>query len=533
MYLGLSDRTQQFIRGAILLAAYLIMGRLGVLFGAKSGYGSLVWPPSGISLAMLLLFGRSLWPAVFLGGFLTNLSFGMPFWASVAIGSGNVVEVLTSAYLLELVGFDKALRRLKDVLWFIVLGALLSTTISAFVGVVAMWLGGVMPFPYFEISLRAWWIGDALGDIVFTPLLLSLAVMKLPRMSWQRTLETAALAVGVTAVSLMIFFGVWKFSNGFLFQHLYILFPLLIWSALRLGMGGVNLMTLLISCVAIVSSAKGFGKFESATIQSQLLQLQFFIGVFGLTGMTLAAVISEREQAQAEAKEAIQARDDILAFVSHDLRNPLTAVRMNADLIERKSSGESAFRIANHVQNIQRLVGRMDQLIGDLLEFVKIEAGVLKIEPKSEDLNSVLRESYEMLKPIAAQKSQELIAEFQPESCVLHCDQRRILQVFSNLVGNAIKFTPKDGKIVITSKPTDQELEFSVQDTGPGISPEELPHIFDRYWQAKRNRHAGAGLGLSIARGIIEAHGGRLWVESSPAHGSTFHFTLPRFVDAN
>jgi signal transduction histidine kinase len=134
-------------------------------------------------------------------------------------------------------------------------------------------------------------------------------------------------------------------------------------------------------------------------------------------------------------------------------------------------------------------------------------------------------EVLEVLEPLAAAKSMKLVADVVPDLAI-RCDHDRVIQLFSNLVGNSIKFTPDGGTITVRAVPDGDVVRFSVVDTGPGISAEELPHVFDRYYQAQRRNRDGIGLGLSIAKGIVEAHGGRIWVESEEGKGSTFSFTL-------
>ena len=138
----------------------------------------------------------------------------------------------------------------------------------------------------------------------------------------------------------------------------------------------------------------------------------------------------------------------------------------------------------------------------------------------------MVAEVLETLEPLAVAKSLRLLSELAP-GLAIRCDHDRVIQLFSNLIGNAIKFTPEGGVITVRAVPEGEVVRFSVVDTGPGISADELPHVFDRYYQAQRKNRDGIGLGLSIARGIVEAHGGRIWVEAEEGKGSTFSFTLP------
>jgi signal transduction histidine kinase len=179
------------------------------------------------------------------------------------------------------------------------------------------------------------------------------------------------------------------------------------------------------------------------------------------------------------------------------------------------------------IEAIRRSALRMDRLISDLLDASTIEAGRLSLETAAQSVDHIVRDAIEALEAPAAQKRLKLEVVGGGDLGVF-CDRGRMLQVFSNLIGNATKFTPEGGSITVRVEPRDQEVCFSVTDTGPGIPEDQLPRLFDRYWQAKRTARLGTGLGLAIAKGIIEAQGGRIAVESKLGVGSTFSFTLPR-----
>jgi PAS domain S-box-containing protein len=229
----------------------------------------------------------------------------------------------------------------------------------------------------------------------------------------------------------------------------------------------------------------------------------------------------------AEAQEALRAREDLLAIVSHDLRNPLGVVLASTALLLKSNlPPDKQERARRQVEAIQRAGNRMNRLIRDLLDFASIQAGRLSVSKQPQDVGAMVSEVLEVTEPLAAAKSQRLVADVAPELAI-RCDHDRVIQLFSNLVGNAVKFTPEGGTITVHATREGEVVRFLVEDTGPGIPAEELPHVFDRYYQAQRKNRDGIGLGLSIARGIVEAHGGRIWVESEDGKGSRFFFTLP------
>ncbi len=228
-----------------------------------------------------------------------------------------------------------------------------------------------------------------------------------------------------------------------------------------------------------------------------------------------------------EAREAVLAREDLLAIVSHDLRNPLGVVLASSALLLKSSlPPDKDERARRQVEAIQRAGNRMNRLIRDLLDFASIQGGRLSVNLRPHDAAAVVAAVTEALEPLAVAKQLRLVSEADAELRV-SCDHDRVVQLFSNLVGNAIKFTPEGGCITVRATKDGPDVRFAVTDTGPGIPTVEMPHLFDRYYQAQRRNREGIGLGLSIARGIVEAHGGRIWVESEEGRGSTFYFTLP------
>ncbi|MES1165401.1 MAG: HAMP domain-containing sensor histidine kinase, partial [Verrucomicrobiota bacterium] len=246
-----------------------------------------------------------------------------------------------------------------------------------------------------------------------------------------------------------------------------------------------------------------------------------------------AALAIENIQLRTEGQEAARSREDLLAIVSHDLRNPLGVVMASSALLLKSPLADppgKEGRSRRQVEAIQRAGTRMNRLIRDLLDFAAIQAGRLTVSSHARGVGELMREVFDALAPQAGAKSLKLI-DGSPESTLrVSCDHDRVIQMFDNVVGNAVKFSNEGGTVTITAEPDGAMVRFSVIDDGPGIAPEELPYVFDRAYQAKRRNRDGIGIGLSIARGIVEAHGGRMWVESPAAStgvGTRFFFTLP------
>lgn len=227
------------------------------------------------------------------------------------------------------------------------------------------------------------------------------------------------------------------------------------------------------------------------------------------------------------ALRATQARDDLLGIVAHDLRSPLGTVLMQVSLLQRTPRGQEP-EILKIAAGIERGAFRMKRLIQDLLDVTRIETGRLVLDQVPVSAGQVVDESVAAHEPLAGQASIALLAEAAADLPAVWADRDRLLQAFDNLIGNAIKFTAPGGRITVGARVRDAEVLFWVADTGPGILPEHLPHVFERSWRPPQPDRRGAGLGLAIVKGIVEAHGGRVWVESTPGEGCTFFFTVPR-----
>lgn len=235
------------------------------------------------------------------------------------------------------------------------------------------------------------------------------------------------------------------------------------------------------------------------------------------------AAESARRLAASEA--SVRARDEVLAVVAHDLRNPLSAIALAAAQLEKPVV--PADKRAQRARTIRRAAARADRLIQDLLDVARIETNQLTIEPAVLDVASAAREACDALAQRAADKSITVECSICEDVPLAFGDRDRVLQVLGNLMGNALKFTPAGGRIHLRAHRCPEGVEISVEDTGPGIPPEALPHVFDRFWRARPTDRRSLGLGLAIVKGIVSAHRGRVWVESEPGIRTVFHFTLP------
>lgn len=373
-------------------------------------------------------------------------------------------------------------------------------------------------------------LGAALGWMTF-----SAAVLLLLRREWYKPWVRRAFPIADAAL-LVIALGLSQFGAdpfapppGLATTFAGLCVVLAFTGAFRLTRSAVELTTGL-SVLAVLLTT-GFGWIPPLAAGGALVAV-LLSGVLAMsvTDMIRRVVINEvgrvtLDQMYGEAQRVIDAREEILRIVAHDLRNPLNTISMATTLLMEKDTPEAAR--ASQLRIVRRAGERMNHLIQDLLSVTTIEAGRLSIAPRKLSVSELLHEAAEMLEPIAREKSITLTVHAADDLPSVRADGARVLQVFSNLVGNAVKFTPSGGAITLAAVRADGRVQCSVSDNGPGIPAAQIPRLFGKFWQAKRGDGRGVGLGLAIARGIVEAHGGTINVESEVGRGSVFSFFLP------
>ncbi|MFW6067186.1 MAG: ATP-binding protein [Myxococcota bacterium] len=272
--------------------------------------------------------------------------------------------------------------------------------------------------------------------------------------------------------------------------------------------------------------ARGQAGREDERRQSRLLNTALDRLLVGSIDRYARMLRETAERLHAEAARAVELRDQVLAVVSHDLRNPVGTIDLACAVLFGNAAIRGDREARKHLEIIQRNVGQVDRLLSDLLDMSAIQAGRLSIAPRSCAIGSILREAVDAHGPLAADAEASIALEAYSDENAVLCDPDRIHQVLGNLLGNAIKFCQPGCHVTIRAETAGGAVRIAVADTGPGVDPEERERMFEPYWKREPGRH-GTGLGLFIARGIVEAHGGRIWAESTPGAGTTVYFTLP------
>jgi PAS domain S-box-containing protein len=366
------------VRVAVLCVIYFATAKFGLSLDAVSGFAAAVWPPTGVALAALVLYGYRLWPGIALGAFLVNLSAGAPVLVAGGMALGNTLEALVGTVLLErVVGFRPSLDRLQDVLGLIALAAGFSTLVSATIGVTSGWLGGVIPAATYGDAWRTWWLGDALGDLVVAPLLFVWSRRGRIALSWNWIAEALILLVAVGGLSLVVF----DVPTPALSLSRYLIFVVLILVVLRLGPHGVVTALALRSAIAIWGTAQSFDPFAGPTLHESLFFLQTFMSLVAVTFLILAAAMTERRQAEAAAREQRERFEVTLfsigdAVIATDRQGRVTFMNPVAEAVtgwpEAEAVGQDiteVFRIVNEytrqvVENPIAQVIRLGTVVG-------------------------------------------------------------------------------------------------------------------------------------------------------------------------
>jgi signal transduction histidine kinase len=521
--------------GALALI-YLVAGKLALHLAFLHKSASPVWPPAGIALAALIVLGFRVWPAIFIGAFLVNLTTVGNVATSLGIASGNTLEALCGAWLVNrFAGGMPVFDRPQNVFKF-ALAAVISTTLAPTFGVSSLALGGFAQWSNYWPIWLTWWLGDASGVLVLAPLLLLWSVPTTQR-KWN---QKQAVEVSVLLLLLVflaeIVFGGWFPISAHNYPISFICGPIVIWTAFRFTPRETATGIFILSAIAIWGTLHGFGPFILQTENQSLLMLQAWTAALTITAMAIAAAIAERNRAHAaieHQKEAVEAanrtKDNFLAMLSHELRTPLTPVMAALDTLD--ANGLASTESKNSLAMIRRNVELESQLIDDLLDLTRIAKDKLQLRFGSLDAHEVISNVVEICRPEAQARNLKLHLNLRAGAHHVSGDAAKFQQIVWNLLKNAIKFTTDDGEITISSSnPEPQLLAIAVHDTGIGIEPEIMNRIFDPFEQGERafqRRYGGLGLGLAISKSLAQAHGGTLVARSEGRdRGSTFVLTL-------
>ncbi len=528
-----------------LFGLYVLAGKLGLSLASLHASASPVWPPTGIALAAFLTLGYRLWPAIFAGAFVVNVSTAGSAATAAAIALGNTLEGLLGAFLVvRYANGSRAFDHAQDVFKFAVLAGLLSSLVSATIGVVSLSLAGYARWADFDGIWLTWWLGDASGALVFAPLLVLLVRDWWSGPSCGRLLEAAALWLTTTFIGLAVF-GEGLAHLGLMTLPLtFLCTPPLVWAAVRFRQREAAMLVAVLSGIAVWETLRGFGPLASVPTNESLMLLQVFMGTVSVMVISAGAVVEERrrvdqerehllvraEAARAEAEAANRAKDEFLAMLGHELRNPLAAIISAVSVLDRIGGHDDVAMRAR--EGIRHQITHLGRLVDDLLDIVHVASG--QIELSCEPLNLATSVQRSVSDLASTGRLERHVVDVRAEPVWANADPMRLDQIVSNLLTNAIRYTSPGGTIRIRVAGEEALAIIGVSDTGIGIPPKLLPHMFDLPSQGERridHAQGGLGVGLTLVRRLVELHGGRVEAFSDgPGRGSEFVVRLPRIA---
>ena len=483
----------------ILTAVYFIAGKLGLMLASLHASASPVWPAAGIALGALLVLGYRVWPAIFVGAFLVNLTTAGNVATSLAIASGNTLEALCGAWLVNrFAGGTTVFDRPQGVFIF-ALAAVFSTIIGPAFGVTSLALAGFADWTNYGAIWLTWWLGDTTGDLLIAPLIILWSVPS--KRHWHRR---EAAEVGILLLLLFVLsevvFGGWLTISARNYPIAFICGPIVIWTAFRFTQRETSIGIFILSAIAIWGTLHGFGPFVRETENQSLLALQSWTAVLTITAMALSAGMAERRRAE----EA---------------------------LLQQKAIVEAAEDSKAALAMIHRNIELETQLIDDLLDFTRIAKDKLQLRFTPVDAHLAISNVVEICRAEADSRRLRVHLNLRANTRYVAADAAKFQQIIWNLLKNAIKFTPEAGEIAISSSnPSPEVLTISVRDTGVGMESEVMQRIFDPFEQGNRSferRFGGLGLGLAISKSLAQAHGGTLTAQSEGRdRGSTFVLSM-------
>jgi signal transduction histidine kinase len=512
----------------IVAVVYFAGAELGLSLASLHSNVTPVWPPTGIAIASLLIFGRRVWPGIFAGALAANLLTTIPVAATVGIAIGNTLEALTAHWLLRRTSrWRDTFSSVGDVMMFVVYGVVLAPLVSATIGSLSLCLADSEQWKNVVSLWLTWWMGDGFGALTVAPLLLAWSSRS--KIKSQDMPEIVGLLV-VLLIVVLVVFGGWFPGPVKTYPLAYLSLPCLLWAALKFDQRVVTSAIVLMAGVAVWGAKQGYGPFALATPNASLLLLISFVGTSSLMTLIVAAVISERREAEEEkarlgsergelleresrarqqAEEASRLKEEFLATVSHELRTPLNAVVGWSRLLRTGKLDQDGKTHA--IEVIERNAAAQKQIIEDLLDVSRIVSGNLRINTRPVDVLLVINAAIDAVRPAAEAKEISINTHTEAPDSIVKADMERLQQVFWNLLANAVKFTPAGGVVDVYLERHESMIEIRIEDSGPGIPAEFLPRIFERFSQAdgsSTRKHGGLGLGLAIVRHLIELHGG-------------------------
>ena len=540
---------------AIFTIAYVLTGMVGLFI--QTGHDGItpIWPPSGIALYALLRFGPRMWPLVFISIVILGWHYSIPPLSVMLAAIANTCEVLLGWQLCRNFGIEFG-KRLRDTWLFLLLPVLLAPLAGASIGSLGMILGGAADWQALPVMWLMWWLGDACGILLFTPLLY--AWVKQP--SWFQSVPRLFEWLIVTGFSVFLGWYTFVYEQqqlpGETIDIMFLVTPFLLWASIRLGLRGATLVSLIACSWVLWGAANATGPFAMDDVWLTGMLESSFILVITLTALVVQSLFREHmfdvdsirssnealarrvrqrttelentnkelTAAKEAAEQANASKTRFLVAASHDLRQPLQAITTHTDILGLRSSQP---QVAENIEQLRNASRSMARILDKLAEISKLESGEVSRDIRVFDIDVLLDELRKQHTPAAAAKRLTLqICECDRN---IRSDYTLLLQILQNLISNAISYT-NAGSITVGCHARDGMLRIAVTDTGIGIQETDRDAIFEEFCQLNnpaRDRNKGMGMGLAIVRRLAGLLDLTLHLDSAPGHGSTFAIDVP------
>jgi len=532
-----------------IFTVYVVAAKISLNIYPGGHVITVIWPPAGITLASLLLFGYKVTPAIFAASFVVSSTQNATPLAALGFATANTVEPLLGAFLLKLRNqFDYSLERVRDVIRFIVLAAIISTAVGATLGVVVLLAAGFIHTSAAGMSWTEWWISDMLGDLVVAPFILVWRYhgLRVLRKNVRSLVKAILLLACLTLVTMVAFRGFTSIGiKPFILA--YLVFPLLVWLSLRFRQLGSVTAVLLVSLVATFGTIMTFRYDNAQTITGQLLRVQTFLATTGATFMIIAAGVLERDanyvrrlelaaktaqlaRQKARLQALSQAKDDFITIASHQLKTPPTVIKQYAGMLLENRGGAITSKQRDMLRHVYDANEKQLRVIRDILNVAQVDTGNVVLHKEDVDLVALIQEVVDDKAGMFAEHKQSPTFIHARGSCHVNADRVKLYTVLDNIVDNASKYSPDGTAIEIKLTKYKSQIITAVKDNGIGFSGEDSLQLFRKFSRIGNGPAAftgGTGIGLYWAKKVIDLHGGTITAKSKLGRGSTFSISLP------
>lgn len=537
----MSNRVRYCLQIFGLFAIYFIVAKISKTVGQTEHVANLIWPPAGIALATLLLYGYRLWPGVFLGGLMLEFSEHASLIAMFSVSTGITLEALGGAYLLKKAKFNIHLDRTFDVMCFIIFGAVFSTMISAIIGVGGLHFSGELSKENLLNTINTWWVGDMLGVLVTAPLLLVWNKKSIAgafkNKSVRSYVKPAFIFIGLAVTSFIAFGNFLPYGAG---AYKFLVTPFLAIIVIYYGQRGNVMAIALLSFTATVVTVMRYP--EDHEMNILLFIVQQFIVILSISFMFVAAALAERDHEQrllikraveldkksAYLKKLNDAKDEFISLASHQLRTPATVTKMYLGMALLDSSSFKKDQRVN-ISTAYNANERLIELIGDLLTVAEVQIGELILQKQKTDIKKLIEGVIITLHPVIKAYQQKIVFNYERKDYIQGVDRKQMRIAIENLIENASKYSYPQATVYVDLAKRGEKVIITIRDEGVGIRKKDIRRLFNKFSRIPNeltSERSGNGLGLYLVKEIVESHGGRITVQSELGVGTTFTVSI-------